>query len=46
MLFFYFWSQVLIKAHFALQEIADTSDAVYERRHRKYEAFEKRQRVR
>jgi len=29
-----------------LPESADTSDAVYERRHRKYETFEKRQRLR
>lgn len=28
------------------QEVVDTSDAVYERRHRKYETFEKRQRLR
>lgn len=28
------------------QEIADTSDVVYEKRHRKYETFEKRQRLR
>lgn len=29
-----------------VQEIADTSDAAYEKRHRKYETFEKRQRLR
>lgn len=28
------------------EEIADTSDAAYEKRHRKYETFEKRQRLR
>lgn len=29
-----------------IKEIADTSDAAYEKRHRKYETFEKRQRLR
>jgi hypothetical protein len=29
-----------------VQDIADTSDAAYEKRHRKYETFEKRQRLR
>src|SRR5882762_3242749 len=29
-----------------IQDIADTSDAAYEKRHRKYETFEKRQRLR
>ncbi|KAF7796567.1 hypothetical protein EIP86_007748 [Pleurotus ostreatoroseus] len=31
---------------YGTQELADTSDAAYEKRHRKYETFEKRQRLR
>ena len=34
------------KALLGLQNLADTSDATYEKRHRKYETFEKRQRLR
>ena len=32
--------------HLPIQEALDTSDAAYEKRHRKYESFEKRQRLR
>ncbi|KAG8853126.1 hypothetical protein FRB96_008377 [Tulasnella sp. 330] len=35
-----------LRARAVLEEVVDTSDAVYERRHRKYETFEKRQRFR
>ena len=38
-------SLVLTKS-FRTQNLADTSDATYEKRHRKYETFEKRQRLR
>jgi len=38
-------SPMLTKS-FRTQNLADTSDATYEKRHRKYETFEKRQRLR
>ncbi|KAG9000444.1 hypothetical protein FRB94_005414 [Tulasnella sp. JGI-2019a] len=35
-----------LRARAILEDVVDTSDPVYERRHRKYETFEKRQRFR